>query len=523
VAPTALLLLGTIGIAFPGWLALDLMGVNAPWMFMGAIYGLARMDGLPDYWVWWVSPHMMPRWALTLLMLVSLLVLIGGFLWALTRVAPGRITRMKVWIACLVFGLTAFISPPSLSTDVQTYAARGAMILIGVNPYHFAPASLDIDARFEPLLRLDPWARSRMPYGFAWAWTTAAVSTLASGSFPAVLNPWGSTVATAKALGVDSIPLVVYLFKLLALTGLIITLVLISNAAGPDARGKVLVLALIGLNPSAVLETAAMGHCEGVMMALWVAGVLLAMRERCFVGGAMLGLAAGIKWVPLAVTPLLVIHLFRRERRWPRTGLFLLGLALALVIPALAFDPLSAATWRGLREQSRLFGGGSLLFIPGLAGRAVTGREEAILWAAVAVRTVAAGLILGVLVSRALRPRPGRLMPDIALIALIAAIGGASFFQPWYVLWALPFAVLGRREAPRLFAATLALSLAAPLSLIAPIWAGNYRAPVQFAMFLIWAVPTLAALCLPPRLSLFFESTSQPVNESTIPSISSAI
>jgi hypothetical protein len=88
---------------------------------------------------------------------------------------------------------------------------------------------------------------------------------------------------------------------------------------------------------------------------------------------------------------------------------------------------------------------------------------------------------------------------DQALFALLMAIGAASFFHAWYTLWALPFAVLARREAPRLFRASLALSLAAPIALTVPIAAGTHDGWIQFGMFAVWATPTLVALLLPIR------------------------
>lgn len=507
-----MLALSVVFLALPGWMWLWEAWQRGEITDLSVVYGLRERSPV-HHPVDLASLH---RWKVA----AALLGVTVGFLtmlWQVRRI--GRVGRRDLPGACVILALLAFASPPSLSTDTLTYTLRGQMISVfGFNPYHFAPAETasDVDQTFVPtaaadrrstrsfltLLELDPWAHQRCAYGFSWAWVMACVRWL------------GGVSITANVL----------LYKALGLGALLTVLWLVWRLWPPeDSRGRLITLALLGLNPAMVLETAAMGHAEGVMMALWVGATLALRRGRLTLAGALLGFAAGIKWVPLAAAPLMVLWLMRRVRRARGIGLFLAAFAATLVLPAIRFEPWRLATWEGLRQQSRLFGGGSLIHVLGLVWTAVSGDGAAPLAVAKALRVATLAAMLAILARRARRGVGARLEADQALLALLIAIGASSFFHPWYVLWALPFAVLGRRQAPRLCAVTVALSLAAPLSLIAPIWAGDYGPVVQWAMFFTWAVPTLTAVLVPPRLSLFFESAARPINESSSSSISAAI
>jgi hypothetical protein len=207
----------------------------------------------------------------------------------------------------------------------------------------------------------------------------------------------------------------------------------------------------------------------------------------------------GVKWAPLVGVPILGLWLIRSEDGWRRVGVFGAGLVLTLAAAILPFRPWQPEMWEGLAHQSRLFGGGSLSHVVGLAMLWGLDHPAGPLVAVRFLRWITLAIIALVLLVRALRGVGERMESDQALFALLMAIGAASFFHAWYALWALPFAVAGRRQAPRLFRASMALSLAAPLALVVPIAAGTHGGWVQFGMFGIWAAPTLAALLWPVR------------------------
>jgi hypothetical protein len=270
-----------------------------------------------------------------------------------------------------------------------------------------------------------------------------------------------------------------------------------------DLRGRVVTLALVGLNPTVALESIGMAHTEGLMMGLWGVSMLLLTRGWLFASGALLALAIEIKYVPLIAVPFLALWLLRSERGTRGLAVWVFGMLVGLIVPALGFDPLQRATWLGVEGQFRRFGGGAPEAVIALLINAATDSPRA--WPVVAWSLRGIGLaVFGVTLFKAVRTRTQE--PPWALMALavfVLTLTASSFLAPWYSLWALPWAVLGRREAPRLCAGVVAFSVAMPFTLLVPILTGNYGAPIQCAMLLIWAVPTLlAAVLWKPRRAI---------------------
>jgi hypothetical protein len=324
-----------------------------------------------------------------------------------------------------------------------------------------------------PLLARDVWAGMTSAYGFGWAWVMAAVRWVAG----------------------PSLTMNVILYKAIGLLGHLILLIGLWHLwPREDTRGRVVTLALVGLHPVAVVETAGMGHTEGLMMALWVMSALLAVRGHALPAGLLVGLAAGIKWVPLLGAPLMALMLIRQESGVRKFSLFSIGLLVALILPALPFEPLRQITWSGLRAQSNYVSGGSLALILSLDLEWLFGVENALGLGMAITRWVGLALILLVWYL-ALRRRDSE-TPWVGLMAigLIAALLLSAYFHPWDTLWFLPWAVLARRHAPALATAAIALSLAAAFQPLVPIATQSYRVPTQMLMFLVWVIPPATVL-----------------------------
>jgi Glycosyltransferase family 87 len=467
VVIAVLMALSLAAIAAPG-----LGALLAWWAGKGEISTLGAVYGLDA-----ATEALSPARRVTLVALLGggLLGLCVGCLWCAARASRGLIGAREIWVGAVLLGVGALLLPPGLSDDTLTYTARGEMIVgLGVNPYHFAPNKMD-DWETNPLLARDVWAGMTSAYGFAWAWVMAAVRWLAG----------------------PSLAMNVILYKGIGLAGhLVLLLCLWHLWPREDPRGRVVTLALVGLHPAAVIETAGMGHTEGLMMALWVGGALLAVRGRALPAGLLIGLAGGVKWVPLLGAPLMGLLLIRQERGVRRFSLFSLGVLVALILPTLLFEPLRQITWSGLRAQSHYVSGGSPALMLALDLEWLFGVDNALGMGMAITRWVGFGLI-ALVCGLALRSRdPEGLWAGLMAIALIAALLLSAYFHPWDTLWILPWAVLARRRMPVLAAAAIALSLAAVFQPLVPIATQSYQVSSQLLMFLVWGTPTALVFAL---------------------------
>lgn len=473
-AAVLLILGGLVILGQPMWRAMREMGREAAVADIAEIYGHAAHAG--SAW----SPR---RTHLLLLLGTVLGAMAIGHLLALGAAARGRLRAPGAWALLGFAAAIALATPPTLSTDVLSYSSRGHLLAsLGLNPYHVAPGDVD-QWLSDPLLRADPWTGVRCIYGFAWTHVMGLVR-LAAG--PQVF--WN--VMAHKALEAAALAVFALLCWGLWPRG--------------DSHGRVATVVFAGLLPAALLETANNAHNEGVMMALWLGAIAAALRGSAASAGLLLGLAAGIKWAPLAAAPLVALHLARQRRR-RSAALFTAVFGLALTVPSLPFEPWRSETWFGLSNQSRTFGGGSMAAVLGDVLMRLTGEPVMLLRAAQATQVLWLSALAAIFLLALLRPSPpeasrDRLLADIGWAAMATATLGSPFFAPWYALWALPFAVLARRHAPGLAGLALGLGLAAPFSLLPPIALGHYGPEVQRLMFLVWSLPALAGLLMGRRL-----------------------
>jgi hypothetical protein len=106
-----------------------------------------------------------------------------------------------------------------------------------------------------------------------------------------------------------------------------------------------LALAAIGLNPLFLIEGPMSGHNDLPMAALVLAAGALVLKGRDLSGSLVLGLAVGIKLVPLVLVPWLMLASARRCRgRTAGLGQALLVLGLVLLPTVIGYVPL----WEGV-------------------------------------------------------------------------------------------------------------------------------------------------------------------------------
>jgi len=320
---------------------------------------------------------------------------------------PSRAALWVVLLAALVFRLTLFGLPPSLSDDLYRYQWDGQVQLAGHNPYRVAPAD-------SKLQELRPPNYDRLP----------------GRDVPAAYGPLTELLfrLTARLDGVAA-------FKLLSVLFDLGTLVLVAGLL--RLRGEPPVRALLyGWCPLVVVEFAGSGHNDSLALCALVAANFLIIRQRP--GASILALAAAVaaKWFAAVAAPV-----FFWRARWRNLLLFVAAAALVIL-------PYRDAGWGLLR---------------GLATYAEKWRNNESLFAVLAAATgderVAAGLAAGVVAGLALYCLRQRLEPLRATYLLLAALLllSPSVF-PWYVTWLVPFLCFFPNPALLAWTATVWLS-----------------------------------------------------------------
>jgi alpha-1,6-mannosyltransferase len=177
------------------------------------------------------------------------LLLIG---WCLLTVlaANGVIGPRRVAAVAALWALPVLIGPPLLSLDVYSYAAHGAMLAAGLDPYGSGPI----------VMSDTPAARAADP---SWLSSTAPYGPLALALSRAV------TVVT----GGDLLSFVLVM-RMVATLSLICVGVCVAAVASPRRRAGALALSVA--NPIALLQLVGAIHLEAVMMALAAIGLVLA-------------------------------------------------------------------------------------------------------------------------------------------------------------------------------------------------------------------------------------------------------
>jgi len=374
----------------------------------------------------------------------------------------------------LLLRLPFLALPPTLSDDLWRYVWDGRVIASGANPWRLAPAAAELAP-----LRDDVWRR--LPHREV----PTVYPPLAMGAFSIAASlpdaaeaPALKALLTAADLGVCAL-----LLALARRRGL------------PAARA-----AWYAWSPVVALEVAGMGHVDALGAAAAVGAVLLLVAGRGNTGAAAAG-AAAAAGVLAKLAPAAALPMWARQSGRPgrflaaAVGLAALGLApVALSVGGVPpgfvaygvswehagalFEPL----WRLLDRAGAA---------PALAGwleraEAATGWYAA--WDGVypllypqllakALLAVAAAAV----VARSLReadPVAGsrRLFGGLLVVS--------ATFYPWYLLWVLPFAALGR-SAPWLLLAALSPLLYLPGLRGVPLYPGVWLA--------VWGPPAALA------------------------------
>ncbi len=380
--------------AADGHYLLELPGGGAPRWIAGPLHGLSGLLGS------------LGAGGLS----VAMLVLGGAYLVALA--CAGSLPLRWVLPAIVLANVAFTLGPTIVSTDVFGYIAYARELAAhGLNPYVSEPASLGRDH----LLSFVYWKHQPSPYG--------PLFTL-----------------LAVPLGLASTVVALWLFKAAAGIASVAIVLLVVDAARRRGVEPARAAIFVGLNPLLLLYGVSGAHNDLLGALLLVLGIALALRRREASAGAAVVAAAAIKLTLGLVLPFLLIGARRRGRAaWGAVAAIgLLGIPTLILFGPHVFgqlhrissDPLFDTTFSGPDRLAWLLGS------PIDAG----------------VRAACfAGAGAGVLLALAWARRGGDAIAASgwALLALLCSIASLA---PWYLVWLLPFAALGRSRRLQLAA-----------------------------------------------------------------------
>lgn len=311
------------------------------------------------------------------------------------------------------------LGPPLISQDVFGYLAFARMgALHGLDPYTHVAA----EAATDPAFAFVGWPFKHSPYG--------AVFTLAS----------YATAPLGLAGGL-------WALKACAAAASLGAIALIARAAGRLGESPRFAAAFVGLNP--VLLVLAVGGAHNDTLVLLSIALALSLtagaNPRLRAGAGALAAGVGVKVTAGLVLPFLVLSSPGRRQRVDTAASGALALLVLAAVGVLGFGVHALGFLNAVGEQQQLVATHSIpaetarLF--GLSGTPAWWRH---LFVAGFLVTFAATLW------QTWRGRDWRVQAGWATLALLLS---TAWLLPWYAIWLLPLAAVGRDR--RLRAATL--------------------------------------------------------------------
>lgn len=349
--------------------------------------------------------------------LVGTGLLVGAWWYARRGVPSTRWAYVTVglWLLPLV------VAPPMGSRDVYSYACQGAVYTAGENPYSAGVAELGC-----------PWLQSVSPMWWDSPAPYGPVFVLLAGAAAALGGTLVGTIVVLRVVAVLGVVLAAGCLPALA-----------RRCGVPGERALWLMLGC----PIVAVHLVSGAHNDALMVGLMVAGLLVIVARpgrswSLLVGGALLGLAIGVKVTAGVVVPFAALIAAPgpyRLRALLRHGGWVVGGA---VLSVLATTTASGLGWGWVNGLTRSGDSIQWTSAPTAVGLAIeyVGRLFGVRFDAVPlVRVVALVVLALVLVALWWRARTGSPMTG-AGIALAATVVLAPVFHPWYAVW--PLAVL---------------------------------------------------------------------------------
>jgi hypothetical protein len=277
---------------------------------------MPRPSGAPP---WWAAL----RWPENLVLFLAWGAAVVGAIGVaagLAAVARGARPRVRPLLAASFIAVAAFaILPPGGTTDTQSYAIDGNMVVLGHSPYVDTPKQM---ANLGDKLAMNSpstWQESLSDYGPI-----------------ATAEEWVSA-----EFGGTSMAQVTFWLKLWVEIAFAAVVLLLDRVFRSDPAMRLRAHLLWSVNPLVLWEIVASGHIDGLAIALGLGGLLLLRFHapdkapsalRCLAAGALIGAAAAVK-SPFALFGLGAVWAVRRS---PAAIASVAAGAIAVVVPSYA-------------------------------------------------------------------------------------------------------------------------------------------------------------------------------------------
>ena len=330
---------------------------------------------------------------------------------ACARALPAWVAIAAVVVAHAVF----LLAPPLFSADVFGYVDYARLdVLHGLDPYSHGAA----DAARDPVVPYVRWHDIATPYGPLFTLLSSPLAWL-------------------------SVPVALWLCKSLAALLSLGCLALVWRIARLRGIDPVRAVVFVGLNPLLLAYGVGGAHNDFLLVALALGAVLLVLEGRAAGGGATAALAVGVKASAVLMLPFLVLG----ERR-PRAAIagVAAGAATLLVLAFASFGDGALGFVHQIRQQQQFVASTS---VPSMVAKAL-GLDGT----PAALRAAFGLAFAGTLLSLLWATWRGRIdWIAAAGWATLALLVSTAWLVPWYVVWVLPLAAVGRDR--RLWVAAL--------------------------------------------------------------------
>jgi hypothetical protein len=305
---------------------------------------MAHTSGAPPWWVSLGLPDkiLFVMWGAAVIAAVG----VGAGLVAAARGWRPRIKSILI-ASFIVVGIFAFL-PPAGSTDTQSYAIDGQMLVVGHSPYVDTPGQMAALGDKFDFNSPPTWKHSLSDYGPI-----------------ATVEEWVSA-----ELGGSSMAQITFWLKLWIELAFVAVTLLLDRALRGDPAQRLRAHLLWSLNPIVLWEIVAVGHVDALAVVFGLGGLLLLSKApdgaapedrrtlllKAAGAGALIGLAAAVK-SPFVLFGLGAVWALRRSPARLAAGI---GGALVVLVPSYAafgtpaisvlFQRGSQVTWDNLYQ-----------------------------------------------------------------------------------------------------------------------------------------------------------------------------
>ncbi|TDW17306.1 polyprenol phosphomannose-dependent alpha 1,6 mannosyltransferase MptB [Kribbella kalugense] len=359
------------------------------------------------------------------------------------RVMAGE--RLPLLRMTAYWSVPLLLTPPLFSRDAWSYAAQGALVAKGYNPYDVGPGVLSghIIEAVDPM-----WMRTPAPYG---------PLPLAYGGLVAhlTMNPYTLMLA----------------HRLLAVLGIVLIAWAVPRLATACRVDPAFATWLVVLNPMLITHGIGAAHNDVLMLGLACSAFAIALTGHWGTAAVVAGAAAAVK-LPGGLVVIAIAAVMS-----PLAGRLLrfASLAIAGAVSVLTLVTIGALAgvgsgWFGALDVPGLVRSPfSLANLVGMAASGVLGwlgEDTAAAQALQIVRLVGMIAALGLIAVLSLRSSIHYAARAVGIALLAVVVLGPSAHD-WYFLWCLPFLAVarpGRKLTTIMTAISLIFTIAAPLN-----------------------------------------------------------